>query len=45
VKVTKSVKTQYVLVWLTAVPNSGYDPTLYSGAGFKQAIGEVQFAG
>lgn len=45
VKVTKSVKTQYVLVWLTAVPNSGYDSTLYSGAGYKQAIGEVQFTG
>ncbi|MGW3203761.1 protein kinase family protein [Streptomyces sp. NPDC001135] len=45
VKVTKSVKTQYVLVWLTAVPNSGYDSTLYSRAGWKQAIGEVKFTG
>lgn len=45
VKVTKPVKTQYVLVWLTAVPNSGYDSTLYASAGFKQAIGEVKFTG
>ncbi|WP_189952952.1 protein kinase family protein [Streptomyces alanosinicus] len=45
VKVTKSVKTQYVLVWLTAMPKSGYDPVLYGGAGYKQAIGEVQFTG
>ncbi|KOV63575.1 serine/threonine protein kinase [Streptomyces sp. MMG1121] len=45
VKVTKSVKTRYVLVWLTAVPYSGYDSTLYSDAGYKQAIGEVQFTG
>ncbi|WP_225824230.1 protein kinase family protein [Streptomyces naphthomycinicus] len=45
VKVTKSVKTQYVLVWLTAVPNSGYDSTLYASAGWKQAIGEVKFTG
>ncbi|MFJ4523800.1 protein kinase family protein [Streptomyces sp. NPDC088810] len=45
VKVTKPVETQYVLVWLTAVPNSGYDSTLYASAGFKQAIGEVKFTG
>ncbi|MGW7523497.1 protein kinase family protein [Streptomyces sp. NPDC054783] len=45
VKVTKSVKTRYVLVWLTAVPKSGYDSTLYAGAGYKQAIGEVKFTG
>ncbi|MEV5170736.1 protein kinase family protein [Streptomyces flaveolus] len=45
VKVTKPVKTQYVLVWLTAVPNSGYDSTLYASAGYKQAIGEVKFTG
>jgi hypothetical protein len=45
VKPAKSVKTQYVLVWLTAVPQSGYDSTLYSGAGYKQAISEVKFAG
>ncbi|MEU9474306.1 protein kinase family protein [Streptomyces sp. NPDC048191] len=45
VKVTKSVKTQYVLVWLTAVPRSGYDSTLYASDGYKQAIGEVKFTG
>ncbi|MEV5344264.1 protein kinase family protein [Streptomyces achromogenes] len=45
VKVSKQVKTQYVLVWLTAVPNSGYDSALYSRAGYKQAIGEVKFTG
>ncbi|AGF64604.1 hypothetical protein SHJGH_4941 [Streptomyces hygroscopicus subsp. jinggangensis TL01] len=45
VKVGKPVKTQYVLVWLTAVPNSGYDSTLYASAGYKQAIGEVKFTG
>ncbi|MFH9938643.1 protein kinase family protein [Streptomyces murinus] len=45
VKVTKQLKTRYVLVWLTALPNSGYDSTLYSRAGYKQAIGEVQFTG
>ncbi|MEU2064593.1 protein kinase family protein [Streptomyces sp. NPDC013455] len=45
VKVAKSVKTQYVLVWLTAVPRSGYDSALYASAGFKQAIGEVKFTG
>ncbi|MFJ7151147.1 serine/threonine protein kinase [Streptomyces sp. NPDC100445] len=45
VKVTKPAKTRYVLVWLTAVPNSGYDSVLYADAGYKQAIGEVKFTG
>ncbi|CAK7287287.1 protein kinase family protein [Streptomyces misionensis] len=45
VKVTKQLKTRYVLVWLTAVPNSGYDSQLYASAGYKQAIGEVKFTG
>ncbi|MGW2636443.1 protein kinase family protein [Streptomyces sp. NPDC001348] len=45
VKVSKSVKTQYVLVWITAVPYSGADPSAYSEAGFKQAITEVKFTG
>ncbi|MCL3992912.1 protein kinase family protein [Streptomyces lavenduligriseus] len=45
VKVTKQIKTQYVLVWLTAVPNSGYDSALYASPGYKQAIGEVKFTG
>ena len=45
VKVTKQLKTRYVLVWLTALPKSGYDSELYSRAGYKQAIGEVKFTG
>ncbi|MFJ9815951.1 protein kinase family protein [Streptomyces sp. NPDC101151] len=45
VKLTKSVKTQYVLVWLTAVPYSGSDSAAYAGAGYKQAISEVRFTG
>lgn len=45
VKPTKSMKTQYVLVWLTAVPKSGYDAEAYASAGYKQAITEVQFRG
>jgi serine/threonine protein kinase len=45
VKVTKSVKTQYVLVWLTAVPYSGADSSAYTGAGYKQAITDVKFTG
>jgi serine/threonine protein kinase len=45
VKVTKPVKTRYVLVWLTAVPFSGNDPSAYSGSGYKQAITEVKFTG
>ncbi|WP_340377677.1 protein kinase family protein [Streptomyces sp. SS7] len=43
VKVTKSVKTRYVLVWLTALP---YEPSdQYSNAGHKQAITDVKFTG
>lgn len=45
VKVSKSVKTQYVLVWLTSVPYSGSDPSAYTGAGYKQAITDVTFTG
>ncbi|MGW1157543.1 protein kinase family protein [Streptomyces sp. NPDC002513] len=45
VKVSKSVKSQYVLVWLTAVPYSGPDSSAYTGAGYKQAITEVKFTG
>lgn len=45
VKISKAVKTQYVLVWLTAVPYSGSDPSAYTGAGYKQAITEVKFTG
>ncbi|MCN9242050.1 protein kinase family protein [Streptomyces sp. RY43-2] len=45
VKLTKPVKTQHVLVWLTAVPYSGEDPSAYSKSGYKQAITEVKFLG
>ncbi|ELS54685.1 protein kinase family protein [Streptomyces viridochromogenes] len=43
VKVTKQVKTQYVLVWLTALPYAEGDQ--YSGSGFKQAITDLKFTG
>ncbi|MET7679435.1 protein kinase family protein [Streptomyces sp. NPDC005423] len=42
-KATKSVKSQYVLVWLTALPHAAGDQ--YSGAGYKQAITDVKFMG
>ncbi|MET9501863.1 protein kinase family protein [Streptomyces sp. NPDC006622] len=43
VKASKTVKTQYVLLWITAVP---YAPTDgFSGAGYKQAITDVKFTG
>jgi hypothetical protein len=43
VKASKAVKTQYVLLWITAVP---YAPTDgYSGAGYRQAITDVKFTG
>ncbi|MFJ3231363.1 protein kinase family protein [Streptomyces sp. NPDC086787] len=45
VKLSKQVKTRYVLVWLTAVPSSGPDSETYSQAGYKQAINEVTFTG
>ncbi|MEU6481337.1 protein kinase family protein [Streptomyces sp. NPDC047017] len=45
VKVSKPVKSRYVLVWLTALPYSGSDPSSYAGAGYKQAITEVKFTG
>ncbi|MGW3665417.1 serine/threonine protein kinase [Streptomyces sp. NPDC005141] len=43
VKASKSVKTQYVLLWITDVPNAPSDG--YSGAGYKQAITDVKFTG
>ncbi|MFD7438052.1 protein kinase family protein [Streptomyces sp. NPDC059861] len=43
VKASKSVKTQYVLLWITAVPNAPTDG--YSGAGYKQAVTDVKFTG
>ncbi|WP_069884152.1 protein kinase family protein [Streptomyces luteocolor] len=39
----KSVKSRYVLLWMTEVPNSGTDG--YYGAGFKQGITDVKFKG
>jgi hypothetical protein len=39
----KAVKTRYVLVWITAVPNASGDQ--FSGAGYKQAITDVKFTG
>lgn len=43
VKVTKTVKTRYVLVWLTALPHAPGDQ--YSDDGYKQAITDVKFTG
>ncbi|WP_425245948.1 protein kinase family protein [Streptomyces sp. NEAU-NA10] len=43
VKVTKPVKTQYVLVWLTALPKAPGDE--YSDPGYKQAITDLKFMG
>ncbi|MEV5280840.1 protein kinase family protein [Streptomyces sp. NPDC051993] len=42
-KASTPVKSQYVLLWMTAMPESS--PDIYSGAGFKQAITDVKFAG
>ncbi|GAA1893928.1 protein kinase family protein [Streptantibioticus ferralitis] len=39
------VPTRYVLVWITAMPNSPEDSSTYSGAGYKQAITNVSFTG
>ncbi|MER6618840.1 protein kinase family protein [Streptomyces sp. NPDC000931] len=43
VKVAKPLKTRYVLMWITDVPNAPSDG--YSGAGYKQAVTEVTFKG
>ncbi|POX56880.1 serine/threonine protein kinase [Streptomyces sp. Ru71] len=43
VKASKTVKTQYVLLWITAVPSAPSDG--YSSAGWKQAITDVVFKG
>ncbi|WP_371670299.1 serine/threonine protein kinase [Streptomyces sp. NBC_00289] len=43
VKASKSLKTQYVLLWVTAVPNAPSDG--YSSAGYKQAITDLKFTG
>ncbi|NGO08825.1 serine/threonine protein kinase [Streptomyces sp. HC44] len=41
VTIDKTVKSQYVLVWLTALPQAPADQ--YSQAGYKQAITDVKF--
>ncbi|MEU4653518.1 protein kinase family protein [Streptomyces sp. NPDC023723] len=43
VKASKKVKTQFVLLWITAVPNAPADG--YSSAGYKQAVTDVTFKG
>lgn len=43
VQVGKPVKTQYVLVWFTALPYAPGDR--YSGSGYKQAVTDVEFKG
>ncbi|MGC9498068.1 protein kinase family protein [Streptomyces sp. WG7] len=43
VKAAKPLKTQYVLLWITAVPSAPSDG--YSGAGYKQAVTDVTFKG
>ncbi|MER6121184.1 protein kinase family protein [Streptomyces sp. NPDC001795] len=43
VKATRSLKTQYVLLWITDVPMAPVDG--YSDAGYKQAITDVKFTG
>ncbi|GHA16672.1 serine/threonine protein kinase [Streptomyces echinoruber] len=43
VKAPKSVKTRYVLLWITDVPHAPQDD--YSGAGYKQAVTDVKFTG
>ncbi|MEU8590556.1 serine/threonine protein kinase [Streptomyces sp. NPDC048664] len=45
VKIIKSVKTRYVLVWITAMPYSGPDPSGYTEGGYRQAITETSFTG
>ena len=39
----KTVKSQYLMVWLTALPKAPADH--YSQAGYKQAITDVKFTG
>ncbi|MFC9852029.1 protein kinase family protein [Streptomyces prasinus] len=42
-KASEAVKTRYVLLWITAVPNAPADG--YSSAGYKQAITDLKFTG
>jgi hypothetical protein len=41
IKRVKSAKARFVLVWVTAVPDSPADG--YSGSGYKQAITDIKF--
>lgn len=43
ITVSKKVKSQYVLLWITAMPYASGDQ--YSNAGYKQAITDVKFTG
>jgi hypothetical protein len=43
VKASKKLKTQYVLLWITDVPQAPQDD--FSSAGYKQAITDVKFTG
>lgn len=43
VKASKSAKTRYVLLWITAVPYAPSDG--YSSSGYKQAVTDVTFKG
>ncbi|EPD56051.1 MULTISPECIES: protein kinase family protein [Streptomyces] len=43
VKASSKVKTQYVLLWITDVPQAPADD--YSRAGYKQAVTDVKFTG
>ncbi|MBB4894069.1 hypothetical protein FHS39_003103 [Streptomyces olivoverticillatus] len=43
ISLKKPAETRYVLLWITAMPHAGREQ--YSGAGYKQAITEVQFTG
>jgi hypothetical protein len=43
VKTSTSVRTRFVLLWVTAVPNAPSDG--YSSAGYKQAVTDVKFTG
>ncbi|WP_327696212.1 protein kinase family protein [Streptomyces sp. NBC_00459] len=43
VKVAKPRKSQYVLVWFTALPYAAGDS--FSGSGYKQAITDLKFTG
>ncbi|UQA94272.1 protein kinase family protein [Streptomyces halobius] len=43
VKLKEPAETQYVLVWITAMPSNPVDD--HSGAGHKQAITDIRFTG